>query len=88
LPNIKSAKKRVKVEKRNNLRNRSIKSEIKTAIKNFEAVIAEKKADEGAKLLREASGIIDKAVLKGTVHKNYAGRKKSALAKKLNTITK
>ncbi len=88
MPNIKSAMKRTKIEKRNNLRNRSIKSEIKTVIKKFEAVIAENKADEAAKLYREASSVLDKAVAKGTVHKNFAARRKSNMAKHLDAIAK
>jgi len=86
LPNIKSAKKRVKVEKRNNLRNRKVKSEIKTLAKKFDAIIDEKDVDAAKELFRVISGDFDKAVLKGIVHKNLASRRKSALAKKLNSI--
>ena len=88
MPQIKSAKKRVKVEKRNALRNRSIKSEIKTVIKKFDATIADGKADEAAKLYKEVSGVLDSAVQKGTVHKNFAARRKSILAKKLDAVAK
>jgi len=88
LPNIKSAKKRVKVEKRNKERNRSVKSEIKTTIKKFDALIAENKADEAAKAYREVTSVLDTAVLKGTVHKNFAARRKSSLAKQLDAIAK
>jgi len=86
LPNIKSAKKRVKVEARNNLRNRKVKSEIKTIVKKFDAAIAEKNADAASEIYREVSGVFDKAVLKGIIHKNMAARRKSSLSKKLNAI--
>ena len=88
MPNIKSAKKRVKVEKRNAMKNRSIKSENKTVIKKFDTTVAEGKADEAAKLYKEVSSVLDSAVQKGTVHKNFAARRKSVLAKKLVTLAK
>jgi len=86
LPNIKSAKKRVLVEKRNTLRNKSAKSEIKTLIKKFEVALAEGKKNDAAKLYKDVTSILDSAVLKGIVHKNAASRKKAQLAKKLNTV--
>ncbi len=86
MPNIKSAEKRVLVEKRNALRNKSAKSEIKTVIKKFEAALAEGKKDDAEKLYKDVASILDSAVLKGIVHKNYAARKKSNLAKRLNTV--
>lgn len=87
MPNIKSAKKRVKVEKRNNLRNRKVKSEIKTIVKKFEAAVDEKNVDVAKKVYHEVNSVLDKAVFKGIVHKNLAARKKSNLSKKLNAIT-
>jgi small subunit ribosomal protein S20 len=86
LPNIKSAKKRVQIEKRNNLRNRMVKSELKTLVKNYEVLIDEKNTEKAQESFREVSGALDSAVLKGVVHKNYAARKKSAFSKKLNAI--
>ncbi len=86
MPNIKSAKKRVIVEKRNALRNKSAKSEIKTVIKKFEAAVAEGKKDDAEKLYKDVSSVLDSAVLKGIIHKNFAARKKSTLAKTLNSV--
>ena len=86
MPNIKSAKKRVQIEKRNNLRNRMVKSELKTLVKNYEVLIDEKNTEKAQESFREVSGALDSAVLKGVVHKNYAARKKSAFSKKLNAI--
>ena len=88
MPNIKSAKKRVKVEKRNATKNRSVKSEIKTVIKKFDAALAESKADEAAALYKDITSLLDTAVIKGVVHKNFSARRKSILAKKLNAIAK
>ena len=81
LPNIKSAVKRVKVNEKQNLRNRMIKSATKTTIKKFETAVAAGTAD--AKLLSATQGAVDKAAAKGVIHKNAANRKKARLAKRL-----
>lgn len=82
MPNIKSAIKRVKVSEKKNLRNRIIKSKVKTAIKKFDAELAVNPAVAGAHYSATTSAI-DKAVAKGILHKNTASRKKARLAKKL-----
>ncbi len=76
MPNIKSAIKRVKVSKKKNLRNRMIKSGVKTAVKKYEA-------DVNAEKLSGACAALDKAVSKGVIHNNAANRKKARLARKL-----
>lgn len=80
LPNIKSAEKRVLVSERNNLRNRMVKSAVKTAIKKFDATA--EGAEKQAAFVKAASAV-DKAASKGVIHKNAANRKKAQLAKKL-----
>ena len=82
MPNIKSAKKRVKVTEKKNLRNRMIKSAMRTTVKKFEAGIANGSAD--AALLSATAANIDHAAAKGVIHKHAANRKKSRLAKRLN----
>ncbi len=82
MPNIKSAMKRVKVSKKKNLRNRMVKSGVKTAVKKYQAALAEGAAPAGAQLSATTSAI-DKAVSKGVMHKNTANRKKARLAKAL-----
>lgn len=82
MPNIKSAEKRVLVGERNNLRNRIVKSEVKTAVKKFDAAVAGKDASAGS-LFVEATSAVDKAASKGVIHKNAANRKKAQLAKKI-----
>ncbi len=84
LPNIKSAEKRIKVSERKTLENKIIKTGLKTRVKKFNAAVGEKDLEKSAELLKEVSGAYDKAVLKGTIHKNKANRKKSRLAIALN----
>lgn len=87
MPNIKSAKKRVKIIEKKTLRNNMIKSAYKTSVKNFEAAIEAGKIDEAKTLFVEATKKIDQACSKGVIVKNTAARKKSNLAKKLNSAT-
>lgn len=82
MPNIKSAKKRVKVTAKKNLRNRMVKSALRTSVKKFEAAVAADAATAGAQLTATTSAI-DKAAAKGVIHKNAANRKKARLAKQL-----
>lgn len=84
MPNIKSAKKRVKIIEKKTLRNNMIKSGYKSAIKKFEEAIDNKNVDEAKVLLAEATKKIDQACAKGVIVKNTAARKKSQLSKKLN----
>lgn len=83
MPNIKSAIKRVSVNQKKNLRNRKVKSGVKTAVKKFHAAMA---SDTGAtvKELSLVASSLDKAVSKGVVHKNAANRKKSRLARAMS----
>ena len=83
MPNIKSAKKRVKVSQVKTLRNKMYNSSLKTAVKGANAAI-EGKSDDMAVKVRLAVKKLDQAVAKGILHKNTAARKKSALAKKAN----
>lgn len=82
MPNIKSAKKRVKVAEAKTLRNKMIKSALKTDIKKFSAA-AESGAPDAKELFTKAVGAVDKARLKGVLHANKADRVKSQLSKKL-----
>ncbi len=86
MPNIKSAIKRVNVNKKKNLGNKSVKSQINTAVKKFEEAVAQKDAESATKLYAEAVSVIDSAASKKVIHKNTASRKKSRLAVKLHSI--
>lgn len=82
MPNIKSAKKRVKVIETKTLRNKAIKSDLKTAIKKANAAA---EANENVDVaVTTAIKKVDKACAKGVMHKNKAARKKSQLAKLAN----
>ena len=83
MPNIKSTKKRVLVNKTKAARNKSANSALKTALKKANVAIDTNAADK-ADAVKAAEKKIDQAVAKGLIHKNNAARKKSALAVKLN----
>ena len=85
MPNIKSAKKRVKVIEKKTLRNNMIKSGYRTAIRKFETAVANGDA-EVKNLFVEATRKVDQACSKGVLKKNTAARKKSKLSKLMNTV--
>lgn len=82
MPNIRSAKKRVKVSATKTAANKARKSNLKTMIKKADAACAANADKEAA--VRVAIKRVDQACAKGLMHKNAAARKKSQLAKKLN----
>ena len=84
MPNIKSAKKRVKIIEKKTLRNNMIKTGYKSAVKKFEDAISHGNTEEAKVLLAQATKKIDQACTKGVIVKNTASRKKSRLSKKLN----
>lgn len=83
MPNIKSAKKRVKVIAVKTAQNKSTRSDLRTAIKKAELALQSGAGDK-AQLVHAAMKKIDCAASKGILHKNCAARKKSRLAVKLN----
>jgi len=87
MPNIKSAKKRVKVIETKTLRNKAIKSNLKTTLKKANLAI-ENQDENCAEVVRLATKKIDQAVAKGILHKNTAARKKSQLAVKAAVANK
>ena len=86
MPNIKSAKKRVLVIDKKTARNKAVKSEMKTEVKKFLALVTAGNKEEATKLFPYTCSIIDSAVSKGVIKKNTAANKKSGLAKKLNAM--
>ena len=86
MPNIKSAKKRVKVAAKKTLENQMIKSQLKTVIKKFEAAVAEGDKAAAAEQYSVVIKKLDQACAKGTFHKNTVSRKKSRLTKLLNKM--
>ncbi len=83
MPNIKSAKKRVLVNKTKAAKNKATNSALKTAIKKANAAIDANDANK-AEAVKVAVKKIDQATAKGLLHKNNAAHKKSALVTKLN----
>jgi len=86
MANIKSALKRIQVTERRTLRNRTVKSSMRTAIKKFELALNGGNIDEAKALLVEAVRKIDQAAAKGVIHENAAARHKSRLTLKLNKV--
>ena len=86
MANIKSAKKRIKVIETKTLRNKMIKTKIKTYIKKLEAAVAAGDKELANERLLETISEIDKAASKGVFHKNTAARKVSRLTKAVNSI--
>ncbi|CAL9602793.1 30S ribosomal protein S20 [Saccharothrix sp. NPDC042600] len=86
MANIKSQMKRIKTNEKARLRNKAVKSSLKTAIRKFREAAEAGDKDKAIALAREASRKLDKAVTKGVIHANQAANKKSALAKRANQI--
>jgi len=86
MANIKSAKKRILVIETRTMRNKAIKSKVKTMIKKVEAAIAAKDKAAAEAALKVATSEISKAASKGVYHKNTAARKISRLTIAVNKI--
>ncbi len=86
MANVKSAKKRIKVIETKTLRNKMIKSKVKTLSKKVVAAVAEGDKAKADAALKDATVAIDKAQAKGVYHKNTAARKVSNLAKAVNAL--
>ena len=86
MANIKSAKKRILVNRTKMERNKAIKSGVKTSIKKVHAAIAANDKEAANAALLHAISKIDKAASKGVYHKNTASRKVSRLSKAVNAI--
>ena len=86
MPNIKSSKKDVISSKIAYEKNKAEKSALKTAVKKFEAALAEGDRAAAEAAHKEAVVKVDKAVNKGLLHKNTAARKKSSMNLQLNKL--
>ncbi len=86
MANIKSAKKRILVNKTKNERNKSIKSSVKTAIKKVYAAIDANDKEAAKAALLAATSALDKATKKGVYHKNTSARKVSRLTLAVNKM--
>jgi small subunit ribosomal protein S20 len=84
--NIKSQLKRIRTNEKARLRNKSIKSSLKTAVRRFREAVAAGEKDRALGELRVASRALDKAVSKGVIHRNQAANRKSAMAQRANQL--
>ncbi|MEV0688699.1 30S ribosomal protein S20 [Streptomyces sp. NPDC050388] len=86
MANIKSQIKRNKTNEKARLRNKAVKSSLKTAIRKTREAVAAGDAEKAVEYQRVAARQLDKAVSKGVIHKNQAANKKSALALKVASL--
>jgi len=85
--NIKSQIKRIKTNEKARLRNKSVKSSLKTSVRKFREAANAGDTAAATTLLRDASRALDKAASKGVIHANQAANRKSALAKRAASLT-
>ena len=86
MANIKSKIKRIHTNELARLRNQSVKSSLRTAVRSFREAAESGDKEKAAELLLSTSRKLDKAASKGVIHKNQAANKKSALARALHKI--
>lgn len=87
MPNKESAKKRVLVSERNRIYNRFWKTRCKNAVKKVLEAVEQKNTELATKRLNDAQSVLDKAVVKGVVHRNTAARRKANIAAKVKSIS-
>ena len=86
MANIKSQQKRILTNERRRLRNQSVKSALRTAVRGFREAVDAGEKEKAAELLVSTNRKLDKAASKGVIHKNQAANKKSALTLSLNKL--
>ena len=82
MANIKSQKKRILTNEKARLRNKAVKSSLRTHVRKFNEAGAEGDTAKAQDLAKTATRALDKAVTKGVIHKNQAANRKSAIAMK------
>ena len=87
MANIKSQIKRNRQNEKRRLRNKSVKSSLKTVIRKLNEATEAGNTETATALLRDASRQLDKAVSKGVIHKNQAANRKSAIAKRVGALS-
>ncbi|WP_144682313.1 30S ribosomal protein S20 [Cellulosimicrobium sp. TH-20] len=86
MANIKSQIKRIRTNEKARLRNKAVKSELKTYVRRVREAVAAGDKDAATTALQVASRKLDKAVSKGVIHANQAANRKSAIAKSVNAL--
>ena len=86
MANIQSQKKRIRTNEKARLRNKDVKSSLKTAVRKFREAADAGDATADAALAREANRALDKAASKGVIHLNQAANRKSAISKRVAAL--
>ena len=86
MANIKSQIKRIKTNEKARLRNKAVKSELRTYVRKFREAVEAGNVEQATVAMRTASRKLDKAVSKGVIHKNQAANRKSAIAQRLEEL--
>ena len=86
MANIKSQLKRIKTNEKARLRNKAVKSSLKTSVRRFREAADAGDRDTAVKAMTTASRELDKAASKGVIHKNQAANRKSAMAKRAASL--
>ena len=88
MPNIKSAKKRMRQNGVRRLRNRAARAQMRTEIKRLRELVAEEKLDDARSQLTRVYSVIDRTAQKGRIHRNTGARYKSRLSRLLESNSK
>jgi small subunit ribosomal protein S20 len=83
--NTRSARKRIKTSEKRRLRNRAVRSQVRSQVKTARSVEPTQGA-EGRAAIQDAIRSLDKAVSRGVIHRNTAARRKSSLARRLALV--
>ena len=86
MANIKSQIKRIATNEKARVRNKAIKSSLRTSVRRFRAAAAAGDAAKATEALQVASRQLDKAASKGVIHQNQAANRKSAMAKRVASL--
>ena len=86
MANIKSQKKRIITNEKRRMRNRAVKSELKTATRKVKEAVAEENGAKAYAAALAACRLMDKAASKGVIHKNQAANRKSGIMALANTV--
>ncbi|HTE72105.1 MAG TPA: 30S ribosomal protein S20 [Actinomycetes bacterium] len=86
MANIKSQLKRIKTNEKARLRNKGVKSSLKTSVRRFREAADAGDRDTAVQAMTTASRELDKAASKGVIHKNQAANRKSAMAKRAASL--
>lgn len=86
MANIKSQKKRILTNEKARLRNKAVKSSLKTSIRKFHEAADAGDAEKAAEAAQAANRQLDKAASKGVIHKNQAANRKSSISKRAASL--